>query len=210
MLDHPLVQAKLTALRDETTDSAAFARLADELMLLMAYEATRHLNTVPATVRTPLAPADGCRLSDSPPILIPVLRAGLGMLAGMRRILPTATVGFLGVVRSENATGVSVSTYANRLPDDLTGRQVFLLDPMLATGESIAVAIEAVIDRGATDICMINLLVAPEGVTRLRERFDDSGLRLQLVTAAVDDGLTPSFFITPGLGDAGDRLFGDC
>ena len=145
--DHPLVAHKLTTLRDERTDSPTFRRLAEELVTLLAYEATRDVRTIPVEVQTPVAPAVGVRLAQPRPLVVPILRAGLGMLDGMVRLLPTAEVGFLGMVRDEST--LVATTYADRLPDDLADRQVYVLDPMLATGGTLAAAIELLLARGA-------------------------------------------------------------
>src|SRR4051795_6656219 len=204
--DHPLVAHKLTALRDETTDSPTFRRLADELVTLLAYEATRDVRVVTTEVRTPVGPATGVRLSQPKPLVVPVLRAGLGMLDGMVRLLPTAEVGFLGMVRDEGS--LKATTYATRLPDDLSGRQCFVLDPMLATGGPLAAAIQLLMDRGADDVTAICLLAAPEGIAHMEEALADSTVPVRVVTAAVDDRLNENGFIVPGLGDAGDRLYG--
>ena len=145
--DHPLIAHKLTALRDKQTDSQTFRRLADELVTLLAYEATRDIRVEPVTVQTPVAPAQGVRLTAPTPVVIPILRAGLGMLDGMTRMLPTSEVGFLGMVRDHDT--LQPSTYADRIPGDLKGRHVFLLDPMLATGGTLISAIELMLERGA-------------------------------------------------------------
>lgn len=205
VIDHPLVAHKLTALRDRTTDSPTFRRLADELVTLLAYEATRDVRVEPHPVTTPVAPTTGVRLSSPKPIVVPILRAGLGMLDGMVRLLPTAEVGFLGMIRDEET--LEATTYANRLPDDLSGRQVYVLDPMLATGGTLVAAIQYLLDRGARDVTAICLLVSPEGVEVVRAAFDDSA-QVTVVTAAVDERLNSSGYIVPGLGDAGDRLYG--
>jgi uracil phosphoribosyltransferase len=204
--DHPLVAHKLTTLRDETTDSPTFRRLADELVTLLAYEATRDVRVADVTVTTPVGPAEGVRLTRPQPLVVPILRAGLGMLDGMTRLLPTAEVGFLGMVRDEGT--LKATTYATRLPDDLSGRQCYVLDPMLATGGTLAAAIRLLLDRGADDVTAICLLAAPEGITRLEEALADIEVPVRVVTAAVDDHLNENGFIVPGLGDAGDRLYG--
>ncbi|MCW2793285.1 MAG: uracil phosphoribosyltransferase, partial [Nocardioides sp.] len=165
VVDHPLVAHKLTVLRDENTDSPTFRRLADELVTLLAYEATRSIRTEPVEVQTPVATAHGVRLARPLPLVVPVLRAGLGILDGMVRLLPTAEVGFLGMVRDE--TSLVATAYANRLPDDLTGREVFVLDPMLATGGTLVATMELLVARGASSITAICLLAAPEGLARL-------------------------------------------
>jgi len=205
-VDHPLVAHKLTLLRDETTDSPTFRRLTEELVTLLAYEATREARVVPHTVQTPLQPAVGVKLAAPRPLVVPILRAGLGMLEGMTRLIPTAEVGFVGMVRNE--TTLLATTYAERLPEDLTGRQCYLLDPMLATGGTLAAAVQFLVKRGADHITCICLLAAPEGIARLSELLDDLQIPCTLVVAAVDEKLNDIGYITPGLGDAGDRLYG--
>jgi uracil phosphoribosyltransferase len=206
VVDHPLVAHKLTALRDQRTDSPTFRRLTDELVTLLAYEATRDVRTEPTEVDTPLAPAMGVRLSAPKPLVVPILRAGLGMLDGMTRLLPTAEVGFLGMIRDEHT--LVATTYATRLPADLTGRQCYLLDPMLATGGTLGAAVHYLVDRGADHVTAICLLAAPEGISRLEKETAELEAPLTVVTAAVDDRLNDVGYIIPGLGDAGDRLFG--
>jgi uracil phosphoribosyltransferase len=204
--DHPLVAHKLTALRDKNTDSPTFRRLAEELVTLLAYEATRDVRTAPVEVETPVAPAAGVRLSYPRPLVVPILRAGLGMLEGMQRLLPTAEVGFLGMIRDEET--LQASTYAERLPDDLAGRQCYILDPMLATGGTLASAIEFLVRRGADDITAICLLAAPEGIDRVERSTAGTAIPVSLVTAGLDERLNDKGYIVPGLGDAGDRLYG--
>jgi uracil phosphoribosyltransferase len=206
VVDHPLIAHKLTTLRDERTDSPTFRRLTDELVTLLAYEATRDVRVAPAEVTTPVGPALGVRLSAPKPLVVPILRAGLGMLDGMVRILPTAEVGFLGLVRDE-ATLVA-TTYATRLPDDLSGRQCYLLDPMLATGGTLSAAVHYLTDRGADDITAICLLAAPEGLELLERETASLSAPFTVVTAARDERLNERGYIVPGLGDAGDRLYG--
>ncbi len=204
--DHPLVAHKLTLLRDEATDSPTFRRLADELVTLLAYEATRDVRTEPVTVRTPVAEAPGVRLSPPRPLVVPILRAGLGMLEGMQRLLPTAEVGFLGMIRDEQT--LAASTYAERLPLDLAGRQCYLLDPMLATGGTLAAAVDFLVRRGADDITAVCLLAAPEGIARIERELASVQVPVTLVTAGLDERLDEHGYIVPGLGDAGDRLYG--
>jgi uracil phosphoribosyltransferase len=205
VVDHPLVAHKLTVLRDVTTDSPTFRRLADELVTLLAYEATRGVRIEPHEIVTPVAPATGVRLSAPKPLVVPILRAGLGMLDGMTRLVPTAEVGFLGMIRDEHT--LQASTYANRLPDDLSGRQVYLLDPMLATGGTLAAAMRFMFDRGADDVTAICLLAAPEGVAAVEQAFGPQA-PVTIVVAGMDERLNEHGYIVPGLGDAGDRLYG--
>ncbi|BAJ29524.1 MULTISPECIES: uracil phosphoribosyltransferase [Kitasatospora] len=204
VVDHPLVAHKLSTLRDERTDSPTFRRLTDELVTLLAYEATRDVRTDTVEVTTPVAVTQGTRLSYPRPLVVPILRAGLGMLDGMTRLLPTAEVGFLGMVRNEET--LEASTYATRMPDDLSGRQIYVLDPMLATGGTLVAAIRMLLDRGATDVTAVVLLAAPEGVAVMEREL--AGRPVTVVTAAVDQRLNEHGYIVPGLGDAGDRLYG--
>jgi uracil phosphoribosyltransferase len=204
--NHPLIAHKLTTLRDERTDSPTFRRLADELVTLLAYEATRDVRVEEVTVQTPVAPAKGIKLAAPKPLVVPILRAGLGMLDGMMRLLPTAEVGFLGMVRNEET--LQASTYAERLPDDLSGRQCYVLDPMLATGGTLAAAIRFLVDRGADQITAICLLSAPEGCERLERDVEKLDVPVTVVTAGMDQHLNEKGYIVPGLGDAGDRLYG--
>ncbi|WP_066375625.1 uracil phosphoribosyltransferase [Herbidospora mongoliensis] len=206
VVDHPLVSHKLTTLRDVRTDSPTFRRLADELVTLLAYEATREVRVSEVTVETPLTTTRGVRLSRPTPLVVPILRAGLGMLDGMMRLLPTAEVGFLGMIRNEET--LEASTYATRLPEDLSGRQCFVLDPMLATGGTLSAAIEFLFSRGAEDVTALCLLAAPEGLAHLESVFHDSGRPIKVVTAGLDERLNELGYIMPGLGDAGDRLYG--
>ncbi len=205
ILDHPLVSAKLTLLRDKNTDSLIFRHLVEELVTLLSYEATRNLNIVEKIVETPITKTKGYEIADPKPLVVPILRAGLGMLDGMMRILPAAEVGFLGMVRNEKT--LQPSTYAERIPGEIKNRQVFVLDPMLATGGTLVAAIKLLIERGAKDVVAICLLAAPEGIKKLEESFGNS-VNIKVVCAGLDEKLNEVGYIVPGLGDAGDRLFG--
>jgi uracil phosphoribosyltransferase len=202
--DHPLITHKITVLRDKTTPSPVFRQLVEELVTLLAYEATRDVRVDKVTVETPVTTAHGVKLSRPRPIVIPVLRAGLGMLEGIVKLLPTAEVGFLGIKRDEET--LQPHTYANRLPDDLTGRQVFIIDPMLATGGTLIDSIDYVFERGATEVTCICLLGAPEGLAAIEAHVADKDVRI--VLGALDEKLNEHGYIVPGLGDAGDRLYG--
>ena len=204
VLDHPLVAHKLTVLRDKNTTSPVFRLLVEELVTLLAYEATRGVRVEPVEIDTPVTRTAGVGLSKPRPLVVPILRAGLGMLEGMTRLVPTAEVGFLGMARNEDT--LDIITYAERLPDDLTGRQVFVLDPMLATGGTLREAIKFLYRRGAEQITCVCLLAAPEGLAALEEELGDS--EVNIVLAARDERLDENAYIVPGLGDAGDRLYG--
>jgi uracil phosphoribosyltransferase len=201
VVDHPLAAQALTRLRDERTDRAVFRQTADELALMVVYEATRYLQTEPVTVRTPLAETAGVRVAR-PPLVVPVLRAGLGMLGPVLRLLPGSDTGFVGLARDEETH--EPVRYMDSVPDDLGGRDVLVLDPMLATGGSLSFACELLAARNPGTVTAACLLAAPEGVDRLRS----GGLVQHLVTASIDERLDERAFIVPGLGDAGDRLFG--
>ena len=204
--DHPLISHTLTTLRDKRTDSPTFRRLADELVTLLAYEATRDVRVEEVDVETPVTRARGIKLATPRPLIVPILRAGLGMLDGMVRLLPTAEVGFLGLVRNEET--LEATTYANRLPDDLSSRQVYVVDPMLATGGTLAATIDYLVERGADDITAVVLIAAPEGVEKLRQLTAHINVPITVVTGAMDEKLNENGYIVPGLGDAGDRLYG--
>ncbi len=201
VVDHPLVAQLLTRLRDETTDRAGFRRAMDDLAGMLVYEACRTIDAEVVQVRTPLAMTDGVAVTR-PPLVVPVLRAGLGMLGAVLRLLPETDTGFIGVARNE-AT-FEPEMYMNSVPEDLAGRPVFLLDPMLATGGSLEHACRILAGRGAGPMTAVSVLAAPEGLDRLGA----TGLDLRVVTASIDDHLNSSAYIVPGLGDAGDRLFG--
>jgi uracil phosphoribosyltransferase len=191
-------------LRDKNTPSPTFRLLVEELVTLLAYEATRDVKVQEVEVETPLTKTKGVKLSDPQPIIIPVLRAGLGMLEGMMKLLPTAEVGFLGIKRNEET--LEPFTYAERLPDDLNGRQVFIIDPMLATGGTLIDSINYVFERGATDVTAVCLLGAPEGLKAVEVAVGNKNVTV--VLGALDEKLNDIGYIVPGLGDAGDRLYG--
>lgn len=205
VLNHPLVDHKITVLRDKNTPSPIFRQLVDELVTLLAYEATRDIRVEPREVETPVAKTVGSHIASPRPLIVPILRAGLGMLEGMTRLIPTAEVGFLGMARHEET--LDIVTYAERLPEDLTGRQVYVLDPMLATGGTLIEAIKFLRARGAERITCVCVLGAPEGIEALKKGID--GLEnVDLFLAAQDERLNEKSYIVPGLGDAGDRLYG--
>ncbi|WP_025617107.1 uracil phosphoribosyltransferase [Salinispora cortesiana] len=201
VIDHPLAQARLTAMRDARTDSASFRAALHELTTMLVYEAARSFPVERYPVQTPVTGTQGTRLAN-PPLLVPVLRAGLGMADAALGLLPESSMGFVGLARDEET--FEPRAYMESLPPDLTGLPVLVLDPMLATGGSLEHCCRLLADRGCTDITVLCVLAAPVGIDRL----DRSGLPLRLVTAAVDEGLNDRRFIVPGLGDAGDRQFG--
>ncbi len=201
MVDHPLAQTRLTALRDERTDPGAFRAALRELTTMLVYEATRGIEVTRFPITTPVGPTEGVRVAD-PPLLVPVLRAGLGMAEAALALLPESSMGFVGLARDERT--FQPRAYMESLPTDLTGRWVLVLDPMLATGGSLEHCCRLLVDRGCRDVTVLCVLAAPEGLARL----EATGLPLRVVTAAVDEGLNAEKFIVPGLGDAGDRQFG--
>lgn len=206
VIKHPLVDHKLTLLRAAATEQPTFRGLVEELVTLLAYEATRGVRVSDVDIQTPVAPTTGTKLADPAPLVVPILRAGLGMLDGMLRLMPTAEVGFLGMIRDEET--LQPVTYAERLPQDLSGRQCYVLDPMLATGGSLGEAVKFLVGRGADDITAICLLAAPEGIENMHTLLAHLDVPCTLVTAAVDECLDAAGYIVPGLGDAGDRLYG--
>ena len=205
VIDHPLVAHKLTLLRDKNTPSPIFRQLVEELIMLLSYEATRDLSVQDCEIETPVSPMTGTVVAPPRPMVVPILRAGLGMLEGMSKLMPFAEIGFLGMKRDEET--LEAITYANRLPDDLTGRQCFVLDPMLATGHTLVASIDYLLERGARDVTGICILAAPEGLKTLEAHIGDRA-DVKIVVAAVDDHLNEHGYIVPGLGDAGDRLYG--
>lgn len=201
VVNHPLAGARLTTLRDECSDNGAFRVALRDLTMMLVYEATRDAARETFTVRTPLAETAGTRLAK-PPLLVPVLRAGLGMVDQAHVLIPEARVGFVGVARNEETA--EPMPYLESLPDDLRGQPVMVLDPMLATGGSMIHTIGLLHRRGADDITVLSVVVAPEGIAALEK----SGAGVRVFTAAIDDGLNEIKYIVPGLGDAGDRQFG--
>jgi uracil phosphoribosyltransferase len=201
VVDHPLAKARLSTMRDARTDNATFRAALRDLTLMLIYEATRDAPVISSPLHTPVARTVGYRLAD-PPLLVPVLRAGLGMAEAAYALMPEAQMGFVGVARDEDTH--QPVPYMQSLPETLSGRPVFVLDPMLATGGSMAHTIRLLTRRDAVDVTAICVLAAPEGIDHLA----GSGLPVRVVTAAVDERLNDSAFIVPGLGDAGDRLFG--
>ena len=201
MVDHPLAQTRLTAMRDARTDAASFRAALTELASMLVYEAARAFAVDTYPVVTPVAEALGTRLAN-PPLIVPVLRAGLGMADAALSLLPESSMGFVGLARDEHT--FAPRAYMESLPTDLTDLPVLVLDPMLATGGSLEHCCRLLADRGCRDITVCCVLAAPAGIDRLAA----SGLPLRLVTAAIDEKLNDRMFIVPGLGDAGDRQFG--
>jgi uracil phosphoribosyltransferase len=201
VVEHPIVQARLTVMRDRRSSNAEFRAALRELATLLVYEATRELATAPAPITTPVAPTTGSAIAD-PPLLVPVLRAGLGMAEAAFNLLPESQMGFVGLARDEKTH--EPTPYMASLPDDLTGRGVLVLDPMLATGGSLLHCLQLLSERGAAGVTVICALAAPEGLARIER----SGLAAAVYTAAVDERLNDDAYIVPGLGDAGDRQFG--
>lgn len=202
VVDHPIVAARLAVMRDERSSNAEFRAALRELATLLVYEATRELSVETEPIRTPVGPTTGVRLRN-PPLLVPVLRAGLGMADAAFNLLPESQMGFVGVARDEHTH--EPHAYMASLPESLAGRPVIVLDPMLATGGSLLHCVSLLASRGAVDITVICALVAPEGLARL----EASGQPVRVVvTASIDERLNDDAYIVPGLGDAGDRQFG--
>ncbi|MBN9108668.1 MAG: uracil phosphoribosyltransferase [Pseudonocardia sp.] len=201
VVDHPLAAARLTVLRDRDTGDAAFRAALHELALILVYEATRELPLLAGPVRTPLTETTGYTVA-APPLIVPVLRAGLGMTEAARTLLPESATGYVGVARDEKTH--QPVPYLTSLPDSLVDTPVLVLDPMLATGGSLVHVLGLLADRGATDVTVVCVLAAPEGVGRLEAEAPS----IRLVIGSVDERLNDDAFIVPGLGDAGDRQFG--
>lgn len=201
VVDHPIVQSRLTVMRDEKSSNAEFRAALRELSTLLVYEATRSLERQDVPIVTPVASATGSAIAN-PPLLVPVLRAGLGMAEAAFNLLPESQMGFVGLARDEDTH--EPHPYMASLPDSLAGRPVIVLDPMVATGGSLLHCLHLLADRGADDLTVVCALAAPDGVDALR----GSGLPVRLFTASVDERLNENAYIVPGLGDAGDRQFG--
>jgi len=202
IIDHPLIQHKLSMIRDEQTGPKEFRELVEEVAMLMAYEVTRDLPLEEVTVKTPVAMARCRRLAGEKVAIIPILRAGLGMVQGILNLIPTARVGHIGLYRDPNT--LQPVEYYCKLPSDLAERELIVVDPMLATGGSVVAALELVKRRGGRRIKLLSLIAAPEGLQAVQKAHPD----VDIYTAAVDDCLNEHAYIVPGLGDAGDRLFG--
>lgn len=202
VIDHPLVLHKLTLLRDRATSTKSFKELVDEIAMLMAYEATRDLALEPTSVDTPLETTVGWAVRGKKLTLVPILRAGLGMVEGILRLMPSARVGHIGLYRDHDT--LEPVDYYFKVPGDAAERDFLLLDPMLATGGSAAAAVSSLKRAGATRIRFLCLVAAPEGVARLARAHPD----VPVLTASLDRELNEQGYILPGLGDAGDRLFG--
>ncbi|WP_118137185.1 uracil phosphoribosyltransferase [Oceanicella sp. SM1341] len=202
IVDHPLVQHKLTLMRDKATSTAGFRQLLREISLLLAYEVTRDLPMTTMTVDTPLQEMEAPVLKGKKLALVSILRAGNGLLDGVLELIPSARVGFVGLYRDEET--LQPVQYYFKVPGDLADRPVIAVDPMLATGNSSAAAVQLLKDAGATDIRFLCLLAAPEGVARMKEAHPD----VRIITASLDKRLNEKGYILPGLGDAGDRMFG--
>jgi uracil phosphoribosyltransferase len=201
VVEHPIVQARLTVMRDERSTNSEFRAALRELATLLVYEATRDLATAELPIKTPVASTTGMSIAN-PPLLVPVLRAGLGMAEAAFNLLPESQMGFVGIARDEKTH--EPHPYMASLPESLAGRPVIVLDPMVATGGSLLHSLRLLSARGADDLTVICALAAPEGLRTLEE----SGLPIRLYTASVDERLNDNAYIVPGLGDAGDRQFG--
>jgi uracil phosphoribosyltransferase len=202
VVTHPLIQHKLSYLRDKDTPTVHFRKLVNELTLLLTYEATKDFPTEPVEIETPLELMEAQRISGKKVAVCPVLRAGVGMLEGTLSLISSARVGFIGMYRDEET--LEAIQYYVKLPDDLGERDAIVLDPMLATGNSSVSAVSQVKDAGARSVTLVCLVAAPEGIANVHETYPD----VHIVCAAVDRGLNEHGFIVPGLGDAGDRLYG--
>ncbi|GAX00202.1 uracil phosphoribosyltransferase [Secundilactobacillus mixtipabuli] len=202
VMDHPLIQHKLTIIRDKNCGTKVFREVVDEITMLMAYDVARDMPLKDVEIETPIAKTTVKTLAGKKVAIVPILRAGIGMVDGIMKLIPAAKIGHIGMYRDEKT--LEPHEYFVKLPADIDQRQIFVVDPMLATGGSAIMAIDALKKRGATNIKFVCLVAAPEGVKALREKHPD----VDIYTAALDDHLNENGYIVPGLGDAGDRLFG--
>jgi uracil phosphoribosyltransferase len=205
-VNHPLIKEKLTIFRDKNTTTEFFRKALDELMILLSFEATKDIKVEKIEIETPLEKTIGYKIAEPLPIVIPVLRAGLGLLNGILSVLPKVPVGFLGMVRNDKT--LQIETYAERLPNDLTGRHAIVIDPMLATGNTLAESVKYLLNKNIHRITIITVISATEGIKQLEKVAELSNMPINLYTAKIDRELNNKFYIMPGLGDAGDRLYG--
>ena len=205
VIDHPLVQHKLTMMRDKSTSSRDFRQLLEEMAMLMGYEVTRTLQTQTVTVETPVGTGRFETLANTDVVIVPILRAGIGMQRGLQMLMPFAHVGYLGMYRTEDEEGnIGLVQYYCKMPSEIASAKAIVVDPMLATGSSAVAAINRLKDLGCTDITLMNVVAAPEGIAVVQAAHDD----VDLYVAAIDERLNEHAYIVPGLGDAGDRIFG--
>ncbi|MFC4771038.1 uracil phosphoribosyltransferase [Enterococcus hermanniensis] len=202
VIDHPLIQHKLTIIRDKNCGTKVFREVVDEIAMLMAYEVSRDMPLEDIEIETPITPSTQKTLSGKKVAIVPILRAGIGMVDGILELIPAAKVGHIGMFRDEET--FEPHEYFFKMPEDIDSRQLFIVDPMLATGGSAIMAIDSLKKRGASNMKFVCLVAAPEGVKALQEAHPD----VDIYTAALDERLNEQGYIVPGLGDAGDRLFG--
>ena len=202
VIDHPMIQHKLTIMRDKETGSKDFRQLLEEISLLMGYEVTRDIPLEDVEIETPICKMTAKKVSGRKLAIVPILRAGMGMVEGLHTLVPVAKVGHIGLYRNEETHKPVV--YYCKLPEDIQKRTVIVTDPMLATGGSACDAVQMLKDRGCTNIRLMCLVAAPEGIAKVQKEHPD----VDIYVAAVDDHLNADAYIVPGLGDAGDRIFG--
>ncbi len=202
VIDHPLIQHKLTMIREKNCGTKVFREVVNEIAMLMAYEVSRDMPLEDVVIETPMGKSTQKTLSGKKVAIIPILRAGIGMVDGILELIPAAKVGHVGLYRDEET--LQPHEYFVKLPEDIASRQLFVVDPMLATGGSAIMAIDSLKERGASNIKFVCLAAVPEGVKALQEAHPD----VDIYTAALDERLNEDGYIVPGLGDAGDRLFG--
>jgi len=202
IFDHPLIQHKLSIMRDKNTGAKEFRELLQEISMLMVYEVTRDLPTETVEIETPIGKCEARMLSGKKTAIVPILRAGLGMVDGVINLIPTAKVGHIGLYRDPET--LQPVEYYCKLPEDSDSRVIFLLDPMLATGGSASAAIKFLKQRGCSNIRLVNLIAVPEGIKRINDDHPD----VDIYVAGLDEKLNDHAYIVPGLGDAGDRIFG--